>query len=81
MRVLTILLSIQSYMASIKAKKKRKAGPKAARKRAPTSTTSLEPAPTKISKNIQQDLPESSQIGELQAVDEKIKVARIKEMV
>ena len=105
MRVLTILITIQSYMASIKpvkepvseeriqeprnsvnekkskAKKARKAGPKSARKRESTSTASLEPAHKKISKNIQQALPESSQLGESQAVDEKIKAARIKEMV
>ena len=63
-----------------KVKKERKDAPKTARKRASTSTSSLEPARTKISKNIQQALPESSQLGESKAVDEKIKAARIKEM-
>ena len=64
-----------------KVKKERKAGPKAARKRASNSTTPLEPVRKKISKSIQQALPESSQLGESQAVDEKIEAARIKEMV
>ena len=105
MRILTILISIQSYMASIKpvkepvsekriqeprnsvnerkskAKKARKVGPKVARKRASNSTTPLEPVRKKISRSIQQALPESSQLGESQAVDEKIEAARIKEMV
>ena len=63
------------------AKKARKAVPKAARKRASTSTASLEPAHKKVSKKIQQTLPEGSQLGESQAVDDKIKAARIKEMV
>ena len=105
MRILTILISIQSYMASIKPikgpvsqeriqeprnelnsvngrKPKAKKERKAARKRASTSTTSQEPARKKPSNNIQQALPESSQTGpgESQAVDEKIKAARIKEM-
>lgn len=103
MRILTILISIQSYMASIKPikgpvsqeriqeprnelnsvngrKPKAKKERKAARKRASTSTTSQEPARKKPSNNIQQALPESSQPGpgESQAVDEKIKAARIK---
>jgi hypothetical protein len=104
MRVLTILISIQSYMASVKPvkepvseeriqeprnelnsvnkrKSKAKKERKAARKRASSSTTPVEPARKKISKNIQQALPESSQLGESQAVDDKIKAARIKEMV
>ena len=57
-----------------KAKIVRKA-PANARKRASTFTTSLEPATKKLSTNVQQALPESSQ------VDEKIKAAKMKEMV
>ena len=55
-------------------------GNKAPSKRASTSKTSLEPASKKILKD-KQALQESSQIGEPQAVDEKIKAARLKETV